>query len=98
MVTDPTDATIRPLPLTGIRVLDLGRIYQGPWCGTLLALAGAEVIKVEEPSGEPARGSQAGTTVPSATLNSNKPAATPNHNYERGREPFLPLARQADAD
>ena len=40
------------LPLAGIRVLDLGRIYQGPWCGTLLALAGADVIKVEEPGGD----------------------------------------------
>ena len=46
----------RPLPLTGLRVLDLGRIFQGPWCGTLLALAGATVLKIEAPGGEPARG------------------------------------------
>ena len=37
--------------LEGLKVLDLGRIYQGPWCGNLLALGGATVIKIEEPSG-----------------------------------------------
>ena len=81
-----SDDAGRSPPLAGLRVLDLGRIYQGPWCGTLLALAGAEVIKVEEPSGEPARGSQAGTTVPFAMLNSNKLAVTLNFKDERGRE------------
>ena len=65
------------VPLAGIRVLDLGRIYQGPWCGTLLALAGADVIKVEEPGGEPARSRDpSGATVPLAMLNSNKRAIT----------------------
>ena len=41
-MSDPGDATTsrRSLPLEGIKVLDLGRIYQGPWCGTLLALVG----------------------------------------------------------
>ena len=91
-----SDDAGRSPPLAGLRVLDLGRIYQGPWCGTLLALAGAEVIKVEEPSGEPARGSQAGTTVPFAMLNSNKLAVTLNLKDERGRELFLALVRHAD--
>jgi crotonobetainyl-CoA:carnitine CoA-transferase CaiB-like acyl-CoA transferase len=86
----------RPLPLQGIRVLDLGRIYQGPWCGLLLALAGAEVIKVEEPKGEPARGGQTGSTVPIALLNSNKQAITLDLKESRGRELFLQLARAAD--
>ena len=88
--------TARPLPLTGVRVLDLGRIYLGPWCGALLALAGAEVVKIEDPKGEPARAGQTGSTIPVAMLNSNKRAITLNLKTDRGRELFLDLVRDAD--
>jgi formyl-CoA transferase len=39
----------RPLPLREIRVLELAQIVAGPFCGTLMAEFGAEVIKVELP-------------------------------------------------
>jgi crotonobetainyl-CoA:carnitine CoA-transferase CaiB-like acyl-CoA transferase len=45
----PFAMTDRPLPLSGIRVLELAQIVAGPFCGTLMAEFGAEVIKTELP-------------------------------------------------
>src|ERR1700759_3959357 len=42
-------------PLAGITVLDFGQIYQGPYATMLMAKAGADVIKIEPPGGEPLR-------------------------------------------
>ena len=43
-------------PLTGIRVIELGVLLAGPFCGQLLGDMGAEVIKVELPgAGDPIR-------------------------------------------
>ena len=42
-------------PLRGCRVLELGSTIAGPFCGRLLADFGAEVIKVEDPAGDPVR-------------------------------------------
>ena len=43
-------------PLKGVRVIELGQLLAGPFCGQLLADYGAEVIKVEQPGvGDPMR-------------------------------------------
>ena len=88
----------RPPPLRGIRVLDVGRVYLGPWCGLMLAHAGADVVKVESPQGDPARrgGKGAMTTVPFAMLNTNKRAITIDLKTPKGKELFVDLARRVD--
>lgn len=43
-------------PLAGIRVVEAGRFAAGPSCATVLADWGADVIKIEPPTGDPARG------------------------------------------
>src|SRR5580704_13320166 len=89
----------RPPPLTGVVVLDLGQVYQGPYAGFLMAKAGATVIKVEPPRGEPLRVREAvggGASLPLAMLNSNKRAITLNLKSPKGVELMKALARKGD--
>ncbi|HXI37346.1 MAG TPA: CoA transferase, partial [Burkholderiales bacterium] len=43
------------LPLAGVRVADFSMFVPGPFCSALLADLGAEVVKVEQPRGDPGR-------------------------------------------
>jgi CoA:oxalate CoA-transferase len=94
-----TGAYAAPPPLAGIVVLDLGQIYQGPYCTLLLAKAGADVIKIEPPGGEPLRRRappcKTGTFA-MALLNANKRAITLNLKTQRGHEVLCELAKRAD--
>ena len=77
------------LPLEGVVVIDLGQVYQGPYAGFLMAQAGATVIKVEPPNGEPVRHRariSKGNAVPFAMLNANKRNISLNLKSPEGRE------------
>lgn len=87
-------------PLAGITVLDFGQIFQGPYATLLMAKAGANVIKIEPPTGEPLRrrvmATGGDTTLPMAMLNANKRAITLNLKSPRGRELLHQMVARAD--
>ncbi len=84
-------------PLSGIRVLDLTQIYQGPYAAFLMAMAGAEVIKIEPPGGERMRGAGgAETPMAFAMLNSNKKSLVLDLKKSDGKSLFMRLVKEAD--
>jgi CoA:oxalate CoA-transferase len=86
-------------PLAGVTVIDFGQIFQGSYASVLMAKAGATVIKIEPPHGEPLRqrappGRK--STLPFAMLNANKRGITLNLKAPRGRKLLFEMARRAD--
>lgn len=79
-------------------VLELGHIYNGPYCGLLFAHLGAEVIKVEPLGGERLRTRARGDADPQEfiMLNSNKKSIALDLKSEEGKETFLKLVDKAD--
>lgn len=85
-------------PLQGVKVIDLGQIYNAPYATLLLALAGADVVKVEPPGGENlrGRGRAAGAGAPFVMLNSNKRGVVVDLKHPRGAELLASMAERAD--
>ena len=86
------------LPLSCVTVIDLSHVYNGPYATFLMAMAGAEVIKVEPFQGEHlrSRGDMGGAALPFAMLNSNKQAVTLNLKLEAGRQLLREMVQRAD--
>lgn len=86
--------------LEGIRVIDLGQFYFGPYASMLLARLGADVIKVEAPDGDPYRrlptAINGGASVQFEMLNAGKRLIRLDLKSEEGREILLRLARTSD--
>ncbi|MFL2933460.1 MAG: CaiB/BaiF CoA transferase family protein [Thalassobaculaceae bacterium] len=87
-----------PHPLSGIRVLDLTQIYNGPYATFLMAMAGADVIKVEPPGGEHLRrrNARGGALYPFKMLNPNKRSISLDLKSKRDQSIFLKLAKTVD--
>ena len=89
-----------PLPLAGLKVLELGSLIAGPYASALLAQFGAEVIKVEPPGvGDPLRKWRKlheGTSLWWYVQSRNKKSVTLDLRSEQGQEIARELACEAD--
>jgi len=90
-----------PMPLAGIRVLELGQLIAGPFAGQLLGQFGAEVIKVEPPkTGDPLRVWREldvdGTSPWFRSIGRNKKSITIDLRKPEGRELVKKLAIKSD--
>lgn len=85
-------------PLAGLVVVDLSQIYNGPYATFLMAMAGAEVIKIEPKGGEHLRrrGVVGGAALPFAMLNANKKSVVLDLKKERGRALLIEMTKRAD--
>ncbi len=95
------DAPPRQGPLTDIRVIELGQLLAGPFCGQLLADFGAEVIKIEQPGeGDPmrewGREKPYGKSLWWPVVARNKKSVTLNLRTPEGQQAVRDLAAKAD--
>ena len=92
------DASDRKGPLTDIRLVELGQLIAGPFCGQLMADMGADVIKVEPPGqGDPMRVWGRGDyPLWWQVCARNKRVVTANLREEEGQQLVRKLISQAD--
>ena len=88
-------------PLSNLRVLEMGVLLAGPFCGQLLGDFGAEVIKIEQPgTGDPMRewGQEKahGMSLWWPVVARNKKSITLNAREPEGQELIRQLVKQAD--
>jgi len=95
------------MALSGIKVLDLTRVFAGPWATQMLADFGADVVKVEHPAGgddvrrmgmhqKRADGSETGQTSSFLAMNRNKRSVALDMSKPAGRAALQAMAAKAD--
>jgi formyl-CoA transferase len=91
-----------PLPLAGVRVLDVSQVMAGPFCSMLLGDMGADVIKIEPPEGGDQTRRAMGFKLKGNdslgffNLNRNKRSFALNLKSKTARELFYRLVQSAD--
>ncbi len=98
--SDRNDLPPRPTrALEGVRVLDVTQFMAGPYCSTILADLGADVIKIEPPSGDSTRQmvGASGSESPSFNaVNRGKRSLIVNLKLPDGQQLFKRLAQSSD--
>ncbi len=88
-------------PLAGIRIIEVGHMLAGPYCGLMLADLGAEVIKIEAPEGDIARTVSPHFVGPHnayfASLNRSKKSVVLDLGSEEGYAALQELAKTSHA-
>jgi crotonobetainyl-CoA:carnitine CoA-transferase CaiB-like acyl-CoA transferase len=88
-----------PLPLEGVRVLDLTNVMAGPYCSMVLGDLGAEVIKLESLDGDSTRNFEPKVNEESycfAVLNRNKKSISLDLKAPAGKDIVMRLAARSD--
>lgn len=97
-----TGAAARPLPLAGVRVLDVSQVMAGPYACMLFGDLGADVIKIEPPTGgDQTRGAmgfkmKGPDSMGFLNMNRNKRSVAINLKTDAGREVLYKLVETAD--
>jgi formyl-CoA transferase len=100
MTKTPTSQKNASGPLAGVRVIELGQLIAGPFCGKTLADFGAEVIKIEPPGkGDPLRKWRMlknGNSVWWEVQSRNKQSVTLDLTKPEGQDILRALVKEAD--
>lgn len=101
MNTHESETTPSTGPLAGLRVVEMGQLLAGPFCGQILGDLGAEVIKLEQPGkGDPLR--EWGQSLPQgeslwwSIVGRNKKSVTVNLRTEEGQSIAKQLIAESD--
>jgi crotonobetainyl-CoA:carnitine CoA-transferase CaiB-like acyl-CoA transferase len=93
-----TDRAANPGPLAGVKVVEMGQLIAGPFCGQLLGDLGADVVKIEAPGqGDPMRQwGQKGFPLFWEILGRNKRTVSADLRRPEGQDLARRLIAQAD--